>query len=105
MAKTITKVVKPFVKDNAEGGVLVTLPASITNDREVLRWLHHWVVDAMADRGYVRWLVDDVEERLEGLGADIVSTSVADLVRQALEATSKAKEPQASKKAAKRKRK
>ena len=59
----------------------------------------------MADHGYVKWIVDDVEERLGHLGADIVDTSIADLVRQAQAATSKPEEPQAPKNSAKRKRK
>ena len=36
----------------------------------------------MADHGYVKWMVDDVEERLGHLGADIVGKSISDLVGQ-----------------------
>ena len=85
--------------------VRVNLPESVRGNLRMLRWLHHWVVDAMADRGYVQEIVDDVEKRLGYLGADIVGTSVSDLVRQARAATSKPKKRQAPKKVAKRKRK
>ncbi len=88
-----------------EGGVLVTLPEAVRMNCDVVRWLHHWVVDAMADRGSVVWMAEDVEKRLGHLGADIVSTSVSELVRQAQAATCKPKESQAAKKGAKRERK
>ncbi len=105
MAKATTKLAKPVVTVNSIGGVIVALPVAIRNNCEVLRWLNHWAIDAMADRGHVKWMVAHAEERLEGLGTDIVSNSVADLVRQALEATSKPKESQRPKRAAKGKRK
>ena len=91
--------------NDPEGGVFVTLPEAVRTNSDVMRWLYHWVVDALADRGNVTWMVEDVEERLGHLGAHIVSTSIADLVRQARAATSKPKESQAPKKATKRKRK
>ena len=83
----------------------MTLPQAVRTDWDVVRWLHHWVVDTMADRGYGSAMADEVEERLGHLGADIVSTSVSDLVRQAQAATCKAKESQAAKNGAKRERK
>ena len=105
MAKKIKRVANPVVTEAEEGGLSVTLPGAVRNNREALRWLHHWVVDALADRGYVRWMVADVEGRLQSLGTDIVSNSVTDLVRQAIAATNKPEESPAPKKAAKRKRK
>ena len=105
MAKKITKVGKPLVTVNYEGGVFVSLPSAVRNNREVLRWLSHWLVDAMADRGHVEWMVADVDEGLSNLSPDMMTISVADLVRQAIAATSKPEESPAPKKAAKRKRK
>ncbi len=88
--------------DDPEGGVFVMLPQAVRTNCDVVRWLHHWVVDAMADRGSVAWMAEDVKKRLGHLGADIVSTSVSDLVRQARAATCKPKESQAPKNGAKR---
>jgi hypothetical protein len=80
----------------------VTLPRAARTNCDVVRWLYHWVVDALADRGYVSWMANDVEKRLGYLGADIVGTSVSGLVRQARAATCKPKEPQVPKNGAKR---
>lgn len=102
MAKAIRKVGDPVATEVEEGGISVTLPKAICKDREVMRWLNHWVVDAVADRGHVDWMAGAVEVRLENLATDIVVMFVADLVRQAIEATSKTKEAQPQKKAAKR---
>ena len=85
-----------------KGGVFVTLPEAVRADCDVMRWLYHWVVDAMADRDDTQWMADDVEERLGYLDADIVRASVSDLVRQAQAATRKPKESRAPKKGAKR---
>ncbi len=100
--KTETGPPSRIAGDDPEGGIFVTLPEAVRTNCDVLRWLHHWVVDAMADRGSVVWMADDVEKRLGDLGADIVSTSVSDLVRRARAATSKPKESQAPKSGAKR---
>ena len=105
MAKAIKKVGDPVATEADEGGLSVTLPKAICKDREVMRWLHHWVVDAVADHGHVDWMAGAVELRLGHLSADIVVMFVADLVRQAIEATSKPKKSQPPKKAKKRKRK
>lgn len=100
--KTETDPPRVMASEDPEGGVCVTLPEAIRMNCDVMRWLHHWVVDAMADRGSVVWMADDVEKRLGHLGADIVSTSLSDLVRQARAGTSKPKESQAPKNGAKR---
>ncbi len=105
MAKEITKLANPVATVADEGGISVTLPSAICNNSEVLRWLHHWVVDAMADHGHADWIGGAVERHLENLSADIVDTTIADLVRQAIEATSKPAESRPPKKAKKRKRK
>ena len=110
MAKKKTKMAPPsrIAANDPQGGVLVTLPEAVIADCDVMRWLHHWVVDAISDRGYAKWIEVLVESHLVELGPDIVDTTVSDLVRQAQAATSKRKEPKkpkASKKGAKRKRK
>ena len=103
--KTETDALRVMASEDPQGGVCVTLPEAVRTNCDVLRWLHHWVVDALADRGSVVWMAEDVEKRLGHLSADIVGTSVSDLVRQAQAATSKPKESQAPKNSAKRKRK
>lgn len=45
-------------------------------------WLHHRVVDLLADRGLLDFLAHDVEERLALLSPDITSDYVADLLRE-----------------------
>ena len=103
MAKTITKVADPVVTEVDEGGLSLKLPPAICKNREVMRWLYHWVVDAVADHGHVDWMAGAVEARFDCLSADIVSTFVADLIRQAIAAASKLEEPPPPKKAKKRK--
>ncbi len=103
--KTETDPLRVMASEDPQGGVCVTLSEAVRTNCDVLRWLHHWVVDAPADRGSVVWMAEDVEKRLGHLSADIVGTSVSDLVRQAQAATSKPKESQAPKNSAKRKRK
>ncbi len=88
-----------------EGGVYVTLPEGVSTNCEVLRWLYHWVVDAMADRDDTLRMTEDVQYRLSELHAHLVGMSISDLVRQAQAAASKPEESQAPKKGAKRKRK
>ena len=105
MAKTIKDVGDPITTENPQGGVFVSLPHEICKDREVLRWLNHWVVDALADRGYLNCMLEDVESRLSNLSTHIIGASVTDVVRQAIAATSKAEESKPPKKTAKRKRK
>lgn len=96
--KTETEAPRVMASEDQQGGVCVTLSEAVRTNCDVLRWLHHWVVDAMADRGSHVWMAEDVEKRLGHLSADIVSTSVSDLVRQAQAATSRPKESQAPKK-------
>ena len=107
MAKKKTKMAPPsrIAANDPQGGVLVTLPEAVIADGDVMRWLHHWVVDAISDRGYAKWIEVLVESHLVELGPDIVDTTVSDLVRQAQAAASKRKKSKASKKGAKRKRK
>ena len=100
--KTETDLSTRMAANDPGGGIFVTLPEAVRTDCDVMRWLHHWVVDALADGGYVKWMVQDVEQRLGHLGADIVDASLWDLVRQAQAATSKPEESQAPKNGAKR---
>ncbi len=72
-----------MVQEDPEGGFKVTLPESVRGNLRVMRWLHHRVVDVMADHGLVEWLVYDVEARLATLSFVIVGDYVTDLIREA----------------------
>ena len=65
------------------GDFKVKLPDSVRGNLRVMRWLHHRVVDVMADQGLVDWLVHDVEARLTSLRFEIVHYYVTDLLREA----------------------
>ena len=99
--KTKTDAPHRFARGNLKGGVFVTLPRAVRTNCDVMRWLYHWVVDALADYGHVPWMADDVEQRLADLDAHIMGTSVAELVRQAIAAANKLEEPPPPRKATK----
>lgn len=66
----------------------MTLPECVHSNLCVMRWLHHRVVDLMADHGLVEWLVHDVEMRLRTLTLEVVDDYLTDLVREAKTAAS-----------------
>ncbi len=107
MAKKLTDPDKltPKVRGYVGVGMHVELPKLVRNDPDVMRWLHHWIGDTMADRGYLKLLVSDVQNRLGTLTRVFACDYVKDLLRQARAATSQPKESQAPKNGAKRKRK
>ena len=72
-----------IAEEEPEGGLTVKLPESVRGNLRVMRWLHHRVVDVMADHGLVEWLVHDVETRLATLSFEIVGDYVTDLIREA----------------------
>ena len=78
MAEKKTETVPPswIAGDDPEGGIFVRLPEAVRTNCDVMRWLHHWLVDAMSDRGYVKWIEVLVESHLVELGPDIVDTTV-----------------------------
>ncbi|UCC32350.1 MAG: hypothetical protein JSU86_08715, partial [Phycisphaerales bacterium] len=78
-----------IAREDSEGGITVTLPECVRGNLRVMRWLHHRVVDVMADHGLVEWLVYDVEARLKTLSFEIVGDYVTDLVREAKVAAKK----------------
>ncbi len=61
----------------------VTLPDRVRGDMRTLQWLYHRVVDLMASHGHAGLMIQDVENRLEVLGSDMVEDAVNDLVREA----------------------
>ena len=72
-----------IARDDEEGQMTVTLPECVRGNLNVMRWLHHRVVDVMADHGLVEWLAHDVEMRLTTLSSEIVGDYVQGLVREA----------------------
>jgi hypothetical protein len=69
-------------EEDDRGRINVVLPDEVRRDRNLMRRLHHRVVDLLADKGILECFADDVEERLASLGAEIVSDFVADLLRE-----------------------
>ena len=66
-----------------DGDCEVTLPERVRNDMQMLRWLHHRVVDLMASHGHANLMIQDVEDRLAVMSSDMVDDGVNDLVREA----------------------
>ncbi len=84
MAKrTGLNILNSIAEEDPEGGITVKLPESVRGNLRVMRWLHHRVVDVMADHGLVECLVHDVEARLGTLSFEIVGDYVTDLIREA----------------------
>ena len=61
----------------------VTLPACVCKDVQLLRRLHHRVVDLIADNEHTAWMVNDIELCLEGLADDLFRDAVRDLIAEA----------------------
>ncbi len=72
-----------ITREDEEGGIKVTLPESVRGNLALMRRLNHRVVDIIADRGFVEWLVHDVERRLAVLSADVMHDFTTALVREA----------------------
>lgn len=85
----------PKAHGRLEVGVGMALPKSVRNDVEAMRWLYHWVGDALADRGHLDPLVCDVESGFDTLTTDIVCAYVKDLLREATASARPSKKPAA----------
>ena len=71
---------------DAQGCLQVTLPEKVCQNLALMLWLHHRVVDLLADNGLLDFLTHDVEERLALLATDITSDYVAALLAEGEEA-------------------
>ena len=79
--KTESKPVAPTVQ--FDGDCDVTLPDWVRNDVNMLRRLHHKVVDLLADNDHITWMIQDVEDRLGALGRDVIRETVSDMIAEA----------------------
>ncbi|UCC30829.1 MAG: hypothetical protein JSU86_00850 [Phycisphaerales bacterium] len=73
-------------EEDPQGRIQVMLPERMRKNQTLMLWLHHRVVDLLADKGLLDFLAHDVEERLALLSTDITSDYVADLLHEAEDA-------------------
>lgn len=83
MPRIKTKAVNPIAVEDRDGGYAVKLPESVGDDLEVMRKVAHRMVDEVADRGLLGWLLHTVEENLGALADDIIGEFVLSLVNEA----------------------
>lgn len=84
MAKTKTKEVNPIAVEDPDGGYAIKLPESVRDDLEIMRRVAHRMVDEVADRGLLTWLLHTVEENIGTLTDDIIGEFVLNLVNEAM---------------------
>ena len=73
-------------EEDAKGRVRVTLSEPIVRKQRLMRWLHHRVIDLLADNQLLDCFADDLERRIALLSADITSDFVAALLEEGEEA-------------------
>ncbi|UCC31518.1 MAG: hypothetical protein JSU86_04420 [Phycisphaerales bacterium] len=83
MAEIKTKTDNPIAVEDPNGGYAVKLPKSVRNDLEMMRKVAHRMVDEVAERGLLSWLLETVEENLGTLTDDIIGEFVLKLVNEA----------------------
>ncbi len=83
MPEIKTKTVNPIAVEDPDGGYVVKLPESVGDDLEVMRKMAHRMVDEVADRGLLSWLLHTVETNLGALTEDIIGEFVFNLVNEA----------------------
>ena len=71
---------------DSHGRLRVTLPHEITQNRALMLWLHHRVVDLLNDNHLLGIVAEDVEQHFELLTADITSDFIGDLLKVGKEA-------------------
>ncbi len=73
-------------EEDAKGRVRITLSALVVRKQRLMRWLHHRVIDLLADHQLLDCFDDDLERRIALLSADITSDFVAALLEEGEEA-------------------
>ena len=66
--------------EDSQGRLQVMLPKRVRQNKRLMCWLHHRVVDLLADSGALSYLDDDLNERLSLLSVDITSDYIQNLV-------------------------
>ncbi|UCC31156.1 MAG: hypothetical protein JSU86_02545 [Phycisphaerales bacterium] len=80
----------------------MTLPESVRGNPDMLRRLHHRIVDIVADGGFVETLANEAESRLGALSSHMAAEYVLDLLTEAHAWARKSKKTRRPKKIAKR---
>ncbi len=84
MAKrTGLNILNSIAEEDPDGGYAVKLPESVGDDLEIMRKMAHRMVDEVADRGLLSWLLHTVENNLGTLADDIIGEFVLNLVNEA----------------------
>ena len=83
MAKTKAKEANLIAVEDPNGGYTVKLPESVRDDLEIMRRVAHRMVDEVAERGLLNWLLHTVEENLGALTDDIIAEFVLNLISEA----------------------
>ena len=81
--KTASKPARTNVE--VDGDFNVALPDCVCNDVNLLRRLHHSVVDLIADNEHTAWMISDIELCLQGLADDLFRDAVRDIIAEASE--------------------
>ena len=68
-----------------EGDCELTLPDCVCKDVQLLRRLHHKVVDLMADNDHTAWMIRDIEMCLGSLTSDLFRDAVRAIIAEASE--------------------
>ena len=73
-------------EEDSRGRLRVTLPHEIVQNRALMLWLHHRVLDLLNDNHLLEVVAKDVEQHFELLSVDIISDYIADLLEVGKEA-------------------
>ena len=65
------------------GGCKVALADWIREDSEMLRSLHHRVVDLLDCHRSTDWMIRDIEDRLAAMSVDLIDAAIARLIVEA----------------------
>ena len=84
MAKKLEDIhpVSVHAGEDAKGRIQVRLSQPIVQKKRLMRWLHHRVIDLLADYGLLDFLDKDLEDRLSLLCADITSDYVSEMLKE-----------------------
>ena len=67
-------------EEDSQGRLKVMLSETLRKDRELMRWLHHRVVDLLDDINALYYLDDELDERLSLLTVDVTSDYIENLL-------------------------
>lgn len=65
------------------GSCKVALADWIREDSQMLRSLHHRVVDLLACHRSTNWMIRDVEDRLAAMSVDLIDAAIGGLIVEA----------------------